>query len=198
MRRTAKVKAAAVAATAIAAAGQAGVAAAQATLPAAGPCRPAGVAVVTWRNGHSGRYLTVRNASGANGAEIQTTSAVPNRNRLQECWLMDPSGSRNGAQLYGMINEHSFKCADYFGRLFQGGDIDQGTCGTPGHAFPYRWEEHPIVNRHGVFLGAYSLIPGGGTASNPGHLCENRTHGVYIAQSFPAFGSHTATNCRWR
>ena len=131
MRRTAKVKAAAVAATAIAAAGQAGVAAAQATLPAAGPCRPAGVAVVTWRNGHSGRYLTVRNASGANGAEIQTTSAVPNRNRLQECWLMDPSGSRNGAQLYGMINEHSFKCADYFGRL-----SSRVVILTRGHAEP--------------------------------------------------------------
>jgi len=146
--------------------------------------------LVTWRNGSTGRYLTVKDNSKHKHADIVTTKTDRGK---PEHWYMVRHGTSPLGFLdtYQMKNENSGLCADYIGRIPPGSHVEQSGCGK------YVWAERSVLNRQRQFLG-WSLTPNGGTESVSGHLCEDtRTHNVSIVASFPVDGSNTPKRCLW-
>lgn len=183
-----KIRSAAVIATTAAAATAGAIPAAQASQQT--PSSPANAPLVTWKNGSTGRYLTVHDGSKSDGAELSTN---PTDTQLQQHWYMvrDGTSPLGGLDTYQMKNENSGLCADYLGAQPAGSDVDQSRCTS------YTWGERSVLNTHGTFLG-WSLTPGGGTVSITGHLCENTTtHNLYIQASFPVHGSNEPKKCLW-
>jgi Ricin-type beta-trefoil lectin domain-like len=138
-----------------------------------------------WKNKKTGRYLTVLNGSTANGGEIHTN---PTDTQAQQRW----SNLLHSTGLYSVRNHNSAKCLADLGPS-NNQDIDQYSCTTNGRFFGI----YTRRDMHGNFLGSV-FIPGGGTSSVAGHLCENTTtHSVYNIASFPARPSNIPKNCLW-
>jgi hypothetical protein len=138
-----------------------------------------------WKNKKTGRYLTVLNGSTANGAEIVTNSTDT---QAQQRW----SNLLHSTGLWSFRNHNSAKCMVEQG-TFTNPVIDQHSCNISGRFFGLQ----PVESKNGAFIGS-SFLPGGGTVSVQGHLCENTTtHRVFDQVSFPAFPYNIPKNCLW-
>jgi Ricin-type beta-trefoil lectin domain-like len=138
-----------------------------------------------WKNKKTGRYLTVLNGSTANGAEIKTNDT---NGQAQQRWsnLLHSNG------LYSLRNHNSAKCMAALGPTTNY-DIDQYSCTTSRRFFGI----YTRKDSHGNFLGSV-IIPGGGTSSVQGHLCEDTTnHSISNVVSFPARPSNIPKRCLW-
>jgi hypothetical protein len=184
MSASRKLKSAAILAAAAAAATAAPEAAAAAPPVHRGHDAPS-ISGPVWKNKKTGRFLTVLDGSTANGAEIKTNSTDT---QAQQRWsnLLHASG------LWSVRNHNSAKCLAWLGGPAQV-DIDQYSC-TTSRRF---WGITTVRNTNGTFLGS-EFIPGGGTSSVAGHLCENTTtHSVFDQASFPVRPSNIPKNCLW-
>jgi hypothetical protein len=186
MTTSAKLKATALLATAIAVTAGADVQAEAATT-ATGPGghRITRGPLVTWQNKKTGRYLTVHNGGTANGDEVTTN---PTDGQQQQHWFMNSTGTSNasGHLQYHVKNENSSKCMAV---LSSGGDIDQWSCAN--HTV---WAEISVFKngvRQGWLLDASSALAG-----FPRVICENTTtHSVFLVSTNSPLAP--GTNCLW-